>query len=116
MNLPRTSRPLRAMARAGLALLAGLAATSMPLHAQSLFRYGFEPLQPAPEVRVLRDDRVATLEIDYDADDAWGQWWTMDGSGSDPAGFREWMRLRGLGRDEKFSRPGSGGPNSGGQR
>ncbi|WP_313912536.1 hypothetical protein [Tahibacter sp.] len=88
MNLPSTSGRFRTMVRAGVALLAGLAAASAPLHAQSLFRYGFEPLQPAPEVRVLRDDRVATLEIDYDADDAWGQWWTMDGSGTDPAGFR----------------------------
>ena len=34
----------------------------------------------------------------------------------DPAGFREWMRLRRLGRDEKFSRPASGGPHTGGQR
>ncbi|MCT7369833.1 galactofuranosyltransferase GlfT1 [Mycolicibacterium llatzerense] len=34
----------------------------------------------------------------------------------DPAGLRDWMRLRRLGRDEKFSRPGSGGPISGGQR
>ena len=65
MNLPRTPRLFRTMARTGIALLAGLAAASAPLHAQSLFRYGFEPLQSAPEVRVLRDDRVATLEIDY---------------------------------------------------
>lgn len=34
----------------------------------------------------------------------------------DPAGLREWMRLRRLGRDEKFRRPGSGGPDTGGQR
>jgi rhamnopyranosyl-N-acetylglucosaminyl-diphospho-decaprenol beta-1,3/1,4-galactofuranosyltransferase len=34
----------------------------------------------------------------------------------DLAGLREWLRLRRLGRDEKFSRPNSGGPGSGGPR
>lgn len=61
---------------------------SAPVLAESIFRDGFEPLEPAPVVNVLRDDRVATLEIDYDGENAWGQWWTMDGSGNDPAGFR----------------------------
>ena len=61
---------------------------SVPALAESIFRDGFEPLEPAPVVEVLRDDRVATLEIDYDGDNAWGQWWTMDGSGTDAAGFR----------------------------
>ena len=56
-------------------------------HAESIFRYGFEPLAPAPVVQILRDDRVATLEMDYRGEDAWGQWWTMDGSGHDDAGF-----------------------------
>ncbi|MGQ0802029.1 MAG: hypothetical protein ACT4NL_18180 [Pseudomarimonas sp.] len=58
--------------------------------AQSFFRSGFEAsvdLQAAPQVRVIRDDRVATLELDYDADNAWGQWWTMSGSGREDAGF-----------------------------
>jgi hypothetical protein len=55
--------------------------------AESIFRYGFEPLAPAPLVQILRDDRVATLEMDYRGEGAWGQWWTMDGSGHDDAGF-----------------------------
>lgn len=55
--------------------------------AESIFRSGFEPLAPAPTVNILRDDRVATLEMDYDGENAWGQWWTMAGTGSDPAGF-----------------------------
>lgn len=38
-------------------------------------------------VRVLRDDRVATLEMDYNADNAFGQFWTMSGSPDDDAGF-----------------------------
>ncbi|MGN6519970.1 MAG: hypothetical protein ACTHK2_11165 [Dokdonella sp.] len=52
-----------------------------------MFRDGFEPLEPPPDVAILRDDRVATLEMDYDGENAWGQWWTMDGSGRDAAGF-----------------------------
>lgn len=63
-------------------------AMSAPLHAETIFRHGFDPLEPAPTVTILRDDRVATLEIDYDGENAWGQWWTMDGSGADAAGFR----------------------------
>jgi len=57
------------------------------VQAESIFRSGFDPLQPPPVVRIERDDRVATLEMDYDGENAWGQWWTMDGSGTDPAGF-----------------------------
>ncbi|MBL8298891.1 MAG: hypothetical protein JNN30_11150 [Rhodanobacteraceae bacterium] len=64
---------------------AGLAPTDAG--AEVLFHSGFEQLQPAPEVRILRDDRIATLEIDYNADNAWGQWWTMSGTGNEPAGF-----------------------------
>ncbi|MET0332942.1 MAG: hypothetical protein ABW190_01620 [Rhizobacter sp.] len=41
----------------------------------------------APVVRVLRDDRVATIEMDYNADNAWGQFWNMTGSMDDDAGF-----------------------------
>lgn len=70
-----------------LAALGVLATFSSPATAEILFRSGFEALQPAPEVRILRDDRVATLEIDYDAENAWGQWWTMEGTGNEPAGF-----------------------------
>jgi hypothetical protein len=60
-------------------------------HAQSVFRSGFEDsedtsLGVAPQLRILRDDRVATLEMDYD-ESAWGQFWTMDGSGDADAGF-----------------------------
>lgn len=56
-------------------------------HAESIFRSGFEPMGAAPIVSILRDDHVATLEMDYDAENAWGQWWTMHGTGSEPAGF-----------------------------
>jgi len=45
------------------------------------------PLGKAPVVRLKRDDHVATLEMDYNADNPWGQWWTMTGSGKDDAGF-----------------------------
>jgi hypothetical protein len=41
----------------------------------------------APVVRVLRDDRVATVEMDYNAASPWGQFWTMTGSPDDDAGF-----------------------------
>jgi hypothetical protein len=79
---------LAALRRRGLFLLAGLLAVLPALAlAESIFRSGFEPLDPAPLVQILRDDRVATLEMDYDGENAWGQWWTMDGSGNDPAGF-----------------------------
>jgi hypothetical protein len=75
-----------------LLLLGALALLPATVGAQSIFRSGFEAaedasLEVAPEVRVLRDDRVATLEMDYDADDPWGQFWEMDGSGEDDAGF-----------------------------
>jgi hypothetical protein len=75
------------IARVLTSLLAGFALMSASAQAESIFRYGFEPLDPAPEVQILRDDRVATLEMDYRGEDAWGQWWTMSGVGSDPAGF-----------------------------
>jgi hypothetical protein len=38
-------------------------------------------------VRVLRDDRVATLEMDYNAKKPFGQFWNMSGSPDDDAGF-----------------------------
>src|SRR5690606_26308113 len=79
-------QPCRRVPAIALSLCAAIAAA--PLQAESIFRDGFEPLEPAPVVVVLRDDRVATLEIDYDGENAWGQWWTMDGSGEDAAGFR----------------------------
>ncbi len=41
----------------------------------------------APIVRILRDDRVATLEMDYNARSPQGQFWTMSGSLNDDAGF-----------------------------
>ncbi len=78
---PRSSRLVRCVLAAGL----GLAA--IPALAETIFRSGFEPLAAAPVVNVLRDDRVATLELDYNADNPWGQWWTMDGGGRDDAGF-----------------------------
>ena len=41
----------------------------------------------APIVRILRDDRVATLELDYNAKKPSGQFWNMSGSPDDDAGF-----------------------------
>ncbi|ATC63809.1 hypothetical protein CMV30_07525 [Nibricoccus aquaticus] len=45
-------------------------------------------LGTAPVVRVLRDDRVATLEMDYNADSPWGQFWSVGADGRSDAGFR----------------------------
>ena len=78
--------------RACCLLLAFAASSPCLAQAQSLFESSFEgiadaDLKPAPTVKILRDDRVATLEMDYDGDDAWGQWWTMSGTGRDDAGF-----------------------------
>ena len=54
----------------------------------AVFANGFERvLAAAPVVRVLRDDRVATIEMDYNAEDPWGQFWTMSGALDDDAGF-----------------------------
>lgn len=90
MSLHRSLRPA-----CRFFVFAAVVATSTAT-AETIFRSGFDPLQAAPEVRVLRDDRVATLEIDYEADDAWGQWWTQQGSGSEAAGFLvSWWPLDG---------------------
>ena len=45
------------------------------------------PLRRAPVVQVIRDDRVVTLEMDYNARSPHGQFWTMSGSLDDDAGF-----------------------------
>ena len=76
-----------AMRHALAALL--LLLLSAPLAAQDgIFANGFEPTLPAaPVVRVLRDDRVATIEMDYNAETPWGQFWNMSGSPDDDAGF-----------------------------
>jgi hypothetical protein len=70
-------------------LLACVWLLSAPLQAQNIFADGFEggPLQAAPVVVVLRDDRVATLEMDYNAENPWGQFWNMTGAPEDDAGF-----------------------------
>lgn len=72
-----------------VAAVSGLLLLSAPLLAQSIFESGFEggPLQTAPLVTVLRDDRVATLDMDYNAENPFGQFWTMSGSPDDDAGF-----------------------------
>ncbi|MBN8481739.1 MAG: hypothetical protein J0L88_09130 [Xanthomonadales bacterium] len=70
-----------------IALAVVLATSAVPTLAETIFRSGFEPLAAAPVVAIQRDDRVATLELDYDAENPWGQWWTMDGGGRDDAGF-----------------------------
>lgn len=65
-----------------------------PASAQSpaVSRGGLAQSQPpalgrAPIVRISRDDRVATLEMDYNARKPFGQYWTMSGSPDDDAGF-----------------------------
>jgi hypothetical protein len=75
--------------RAGWAALVvgAMLALAGPASASLISRSGFEALGPAPVLRVLRDDRVATLEMDYDADDPWGQFWTMSGATDEDAGF-----------------------------
>ena len=62
---------------------------SSAAHAQNLLIDGFEgtPLKPAPVVVIERDDRVATLSMDYNAANPWGQFWTMTGAPTDDAGF-----------------------------
>jgi hypothetical protein len=45
------------------------------------------PLAAAPVVRVYRDDRVATVEMDYRTSNQANQFWTMSGSPDDDAGF-----------------------------
>lgn len=69
-----------------LLFLAVALSTITPSHAESIFADGFE-LMPAPTLGVLRDDRVATLEMDYNADHPFGQFWNMSGSPRDDAGF-----------------------------
>jgi hypothetical protein len=87
-HLELLQRALRAGLHLGLLLLA-LTLGSAAVSAQDLLRDGFESpaLRPAPVVVVLRDDRVATLEMDYNAESPWGQFWTMSGSPADDAGF-----------------------------
>src|SRR3982751_6374355 len=78
----------RRVARLLFASALGLCAFSA--RAELVFFDGFEA-GPAPVLRVLRDDRVATLEMDYNADNPWGQFWDMSGSPKDDAGFLvEW--------------------------
>jgi hypothetical protein len=60
--------------------------------AQQIFLDGFETLEDPsladpPVLRVLRDDRVATVEMDYNADNPAFQFWEMSGDPSDDAGF-----------------------------
>ncbi len=71
----------------GLLAMACMLAVPVPAQADLIAYSGFEPLAAAPQVTVLRDDGVATLEMDYDAEDPWGQFWTMSGGASDDAGF-----------------------------
>ncbi|MEZ5442411.1 MAG: hypothetical protein R3F15_13090 [Lysobacterales bacterium] len=74
-----------------IAMLAAVAVLlmAMPASAQDqIHADGFEPVLPAaPTVQVLRDDRVATVEMDYNADNPWGQFWEMSGDPHDDAGF-----------------------------
>lgn len=82
-----------------LPVMPGFAQTADPI-----FAHGFEPdLPAAPTVRVLRDDRVATIEMDYNADNPWGQFWEMTGSPDDDAGFLViwWPETTTLSADEK---------------
>ena len=76
-------RVFRALVAVSL-LIAGSTAFAQ----DAIFANGFEPTLPAaPVVSVLRDDRVATIEMDYDGEDPWGQFWNMTGSPDEDAGF-----------------------------
>src|SRR5690606_22431973 len=57
----------------------------------------------APVVRVLRDDRVATVEMDYDAENPSFQFWEMSGDPHDDAGFlvRWWPEQASVALDGK---------------
>lgn len=78
-------RPARFSWRGAAALL--LLLPLLPAHAQdAVFRNGFD-LGPAPVIGVSRDDRVATLDMDYNAANPWGQFWTLSGALTDDAGF-----------------------------
>ncbi len=68
-------------------LTATNAAGSETLSATVTVNNGSTPLGKAPVVRLKQDDHVATLEMDYNAENPWGQWWVMNGSGKDDAGF-----------------------------
>jgi hypothetical protein len=80
---------VRLWLRAGWAALVigAMLALAGPASAGLISRSGFEALGAAPTVTVLRDDRVATLELDYDAGNPWGQFWTMSGAPDEDAGF-----------------------------
>jgi hypothetical protein len=81
---------IRAHHVARLLFAAALGSSAFSARAELVFFDGFEA-GPAPVLRVLRDDRVATLEMDYNADNPWGQFWDMSGSPKDDAGFLvEW--------------------------
>jgi hypothetical protein len=91
-RIPGSRQGARGVPRIGIvaSLLVGslAAATAAAQSGDGVFGNGFEARLPAPpQLRVLRDDHVATLEMDYDADHPWGQFWTMSGSPDDDAGF-----------------------------
>ena len=69
------ARPRACSIRGFLAQLLACAALAAPAltPAQTLLRDGFEgpPLGPAPTLVVERDDRVATLSMDYNAESPW---------------------------------------------
>lgn len=76
------------MRRVGCLLSASVGLSSAWAQSGVLFANGFEASLPAaPVLKVLRDDHVATLEMDYNADHPWGQFWTMTGAPEDDAGF-----------------------------
>ncbi|HET7844321.1 MAG TPA: hypothetical protein VFL14_09240, partial [Xanthomonadales bacterium] len=78
----------RAVLRAFLAFALLVVFAPVASAQDAIFANGYEPTLPAgPVVRVLRDDRVATIEMDYDGENAWGQFWNMTGSPDDDAGF-----------------------------
>lgn len=67
-------------------VLFALLPASPALAQETLFRDGFD-LKPAPLIAIARDDRVATVDMDYNAANPWGQFWTMSGAPGDDAGF-----------------------------
>ncbi|UXI65810.1 hypothetical protein [Tahibacter amnicola] len=83
----RSPRGWRALL--GAMVLVAMVAAPAQAQLERIFDNGFEPraLGAAPQLRILRDDRVATIDMDYNAEDPWGQFWEMSGSPEDNAGF-----------------------------
>lgn len=106
--MPMVAAGARAQSRARILPAIAFLCVVASAQAQRVFVDGFEraedlSLADPPDVRVLRDDRVATLELDYDVENPAYQFWTMSGDPDDDAGFlvRWWPDQGSEGSDGK---------------